>query len=148
MFKLALGNIFETPRVSRRQLLAAAFVLVLSSPIASAEVIEGEELKDPTRPADTPLVVAEEGGESFLSGLFGTASSLLGREYTVSFIRAGGREPVAMINEQLVKTGDIVDSAEVVAIDADSVSLRIDGVIQRVASFNNTVKSRAEPQQR
>lgn len=141
MFKQALENMFEAPCL---RLFALVFVFAQSVQPVSAEVIDGEELKDPTRPADAPLLVAAE--RDFLPGLFGPASNLMGRSYTVSFIRAGGREPVAMINEQLVKAGDMIDNAEVVAIDADSVSLRIDGVIQRVASFNNTVKSHAESQ--
>lgn len=127
------------------RLFALCFVLVLPSLDVRAETFDGEELKDPTRPADAPLVVAEEGEPGFLSGLFGSAASLLKSDYKVTFIRAGGTEPIAMVNEQLVKTGDMIGAAQVVSIDAQSVSLRVNGTIQRVATYSDTVKTQAEP---
>lgn len=114
--------------------------------VAQAEVIDGEDLRDPTRPVDA-MFPPGSGGSDVLSGLVSGAAGLLSRAYTVSFIRAGGSEPVAMVNEQLVKTGDMIGSAEVVAIDAHSVSLRVNGEIQRVSSFAETVKSRVEAPQ-
>jgi hypothetical protein len=120
------------------------FVLALPSLSTNAELFAGEELKDPTRPAGALLVNKAE-GEGFLNGLFGGATGLLNSNYKVTFIRAGGAEPVAMINERLVKTGDMIGEAEVISIDAQSVSLRVNGAVQRVASYNDTVKSLAEP---
>lgn len=133
---------FARARFSCILLCIGAF---LSVP-ASAEIVAGEELKDPTRPAGAALATGDASGPGFLSGLFGSASGLLNRNYNVSFIRAGGAEPVAMINATLVKTGDMIGEAEVVAIDAQSVSLRVNGVIQSVSSYSNTVKTLAEPQ--
>ncbi len=118
--------------------------LALPSLDVQAEVFGGEELKDPTRPAGAPL--AAEGGEGFLEGLFGNATGLLNSNYKVTFIRAGGAEPVAMINERLVKAGDMIGQAEVISIDAQSVSLRVDGAVQRVATYRDTVKTPAQPQ--
>lgn len=120
-------------------------VSVLNVSQVSAELIGGEELKDPTRPVDR-TESSDVSQDGFFSGLFGSASALLNSNYKVSFIRVGGAEPIAMVNEQLVKTGDSIGAAQVVSIETDSVSLLIDGVVQRVASFNDTVKIRAEPQ--
>lgn len=111
---------------------------------ANAEIFGDEDLKDPTRPVGASLVINEGQEDGIFSGLLGSAGSLLRSGYEVSFIRAGGAEPVAMINQVLVKTGDMIGEAEVVAIEADSVSLKVDGEIQRVASFSNTIKSRAQ----
>ena len=124
-------------------LLLLAFALPSLS--ASAEMFGGEELKDPTRPADAVPIVETEGGPGLLSGLFGSATSLLNSNYKVTFIRAGGSEPIAMINEKLVKTGDMIGAAEVISIDAQSVSLRVNGTIQRVATYSNTMKTQAAP---
>ena len=131
-----------------RRWVACVLLLLCALPSlsVSAETFSGEELKDPTRPAGAAPVVDAEGGVGFLDGLFGGAASLLNSNYEVTFIRAGGAEPVAMINAKLVKTGDMVGEAEVIAIDAQSVSLRVNGGIQRVTSYNGTVKTLAEPQ--
>ncbi len=120
---------------------------ILHSFAAQAEIIDGEELRDPTRPADATMPPGAQNEGGMLSGLFNNAAGLLGGGYTVSFIRAGGSEPVAMINEQLVKTGDTIGDAEVIAIDADSVSLRVNGIVQRVSSFDASLKSRVETPQ-
>ncbi len=123
---------------------ALLFALAVPSLEVSAEVFGGEELRDPTRPVGATL--SAEGGEGFLSGLFGSATSLLNSDYKVTFIRAGGSNPVAMVNEKLVKTGDMIGQAEVISIDAQSVSLRINGAVQRIASYNDTVKTQAQAQ--
>ncbi len=121
-------------------------VLMLGS-VVRAENIDGEELRDPTKPADAMLPASGQNQGGLLSGLFNNAAGLLGGGYTVSFIRAGGSEPVAMINERLVKMGDTIGDAEVIAIDADSVSLRVNGIVQRVSSFDGSLKSRVETPQ-
>ena len=146
MFSTKLQTRFALIPRWQRACLSCALLIALApaSLDARAEVFGGEELKDPTRPAGAPL--AAEGGEGFLSGLFGNATGLLNSNYKVTFIRAGGSEPVAMINERLVKTGDMIGQAEVISIDAQSVSLRVNGAVQRVASYNDTVKTLAEPQ--
>lgn len=136
-----------SPAQWRRGCLPYAMViaLVLPSFNVSAEIFEGEELKDPTRPVGASLSNGIE-GEGFLADLFGSATSLLNSNYKVTFIRAGGTTPVAMINERLVKTGDMIGEAEVISIDAQSVSLRINGAIQRVTSYSNTMKTQADLQ--
>lgn len=127
--------------------LVCVLFAVLAQPSfgASAQTFAGEELKDPTRPAGAAQNAGSESGAGFLAGLFGSATSLLNSNYKVTFIRAGGTNPVAMVNEQLVTTGDMIGEAEVIAIDAQSVSIRVNGSIQRVTSYNGTMKTLAEP---
>ncbi len=128
----------------RRLLVLLSLLSALCGNLARAELFDGEELKDPTRPAGAPLVMSdEEQEEGFFAGLFGSATQLLNSGYTVSFIRAGGAEPVAMVNDQLVRTGDSIGDAQVVAIDSEGVSLRVNGEIQRVTSYSSSVKTRA-----
>lgn len=120
-----------------------AVALLAMAGAASADVIDGEELKDPTRPMGAIRGGQAGQGGGLLSGLLGNAEALLSQAYTVSFIRAGGTNPVAMVNDQLVRAGDRIGEAEVVAIDRDRVSLRINGEVRQVMSFDSSVKSRA-----
>lgn len=136
---------YPLPRAGKCLLLS---VLLMSAVSAQAEMIDGEDLKDPTRPMGVSASMAAEGNGrgvgSLLAGLLGGATDLLSGGYTVSFIRAGGTDPVAMINDQLVRAGDRVGEAEVVSIDRDRVSLRIDGEVREIMGFDSSVKSRAD----
>ncbi|MCP5357093.1 MAG: hypothetical protein H7A06_03000 [Pseudomonadales bacterium] len=136
---------YPLPRAGKCLLLS---VVLMSAVSAQAEMIDGEDLKDPTRPMGVSASMAAEGNGrgvgSLLAGLLGGATDLLSGGYTVSFIRAGGTDPVAMINDQLVRAGDRVGEAEVVSIDRDRVSLRIDGEVREIMGFDSSVKSRAD----
>ena len=136
---------YPLPRAGKCLLL---LVLLMSAVPAQAEMIDGEDLKDPTRPMGVSAAMEAEGNGrgvgSLLAGLLGGATDLLSGGYTVSFIRAGGTDPVAMINDQLVRAGDRVGEAEVVSIDRDRVSLRIDGEVREIMGFDSSVKSRAD----
>ena len=118
--------------------------LLIATSMAHAAVFDGEELRDPTRP-DGALVEAA-GEEGLFSSLFGSGVSLLNSGYRVSFIRAGGSEPVAMVNNQLVRRGDMIGTAQVLSIDTDSVSLQVNGVVQKITSFDMSLKSPVEAQ--
>lgn len=143
------GKIVERVKAMRPvwQGRASWWLLTLAlSPLGSsafAEMIDSEELKDPTRPSGAATLPQGSALASGLAGLLDT-SGLFSKDYSVSFIRAGGAEPVAMINQQLVSAGDKVGDAQVLAIDSDSVSLRIDGEVRKIMSFSSSVKSRAE----
>ncbi|MES3007222.1 MAG: hypothetical protein V4751_05570 [Pseudomonadota bacterium] len=130
--------------------------------VVSAELFGEEELRDPTRPVS--VRVAADG--SFLFGLMdalggfgndlrggiedlgslgvGALEGIVSTGYNVSFIRTGGERPVAMINEQLVGLGDVIGEATVVNIEADSVTLLVNGQEQRVSSFAAPVKVRVD----
>ncbi len=130
--------------------------------VVSADLFGEEELRDPTRPVS--VRVAADG--SFLFGLMdalggfgdglrggiedlgrlgaGALEGIVSTGYNVSFIRTGGERPVAMINEQLVGPGDVIGEATVVNIEADSVTLLVNGQEQRVSSFVAPVKVRVD----
>ncbi|MDO9317494.1 MAG: hypothetical protein Q7V56_04760 [Gammaproteobacteria bacterium] len=150
-------------RVLRLGVVWAAGLVVLSvGSIASAELFGDEELRDPTRPAS--VRVAADG--SFLFGLMdafggfgdglrtglddlsafgaGAIGEIVSSGYTVSFIRTGGERPVAMVNQQLVAPGDVIGEATVVSIDADGVTLLVNGQEQRVSNFIAPVKARVD----
>ncbi len=141
----------------------AGTMLVLSGvSIARAELFGDEDLRDPTRPAS--VRVAADG--SFLFGLMdalggfgdglrtglddlsefgaGAIGEMVSSGYTVSFIRTGGERPVAMVNQQLVSPGDVIGEATVVSIDADGVTLLVNGQEQRVSNFIAPVKARVD----
>ncbi len=141
----------------------AGTMLVLSAvSIARAELFGDEDLRDPTRPAS--VRVAADG--SFLFGLMdalggfgdglrtglddlsefgaGAIGEMVSSGYTVSFIRTGGERPVAMVNQQLVSPGDVIGEATVVSIDADGVTLLVNGQEQRVSNFIAPVKARVD----
>ncbi len=142
--------------------LTATIVVLSSVSMASAELFGDEELRDPTRPAS--VRVAADG--SFLFGLMdalggfgdglrtglddlgalgaGALGEMVSSGYTVSFIRTGGERPVAMVNQQLVAPGDVIGEATVVSIDADGVTLLVNGQEQRVSNFVAPVKARVD----
>lgn len=81
-----------------------------------AEVIDGEELVDPTRPLTVEIsAVTEEVLEEL--------RTVIPPGYEVSFIRAGGSSPIAVINGQSVTIGELAGGATVVAIDRNGVTL-------------------------
>jgi hypothetical protein len=147
VYNTGLQARFVATALLRQLSLVCALCGMLAVPSLSigAETFGGEELKDPTRPAGAQVVVGAAGGAGFISGLLGSANGLLNSNYKVTFIRAGGTDPVAMINEKLVKTGDMIGEAEVISIDAQSVSLRVNGSIRRVTSYESTMRTPAQP---
>ncbi|MDO8273064.1 MAG: hypothetical protein Q7U82_14305 [Gammaproteobacteria bacterium] len=140
----------------------AGILVLTGASLASAELFGDEELRDPTRPAS--VRVAADG--SFLFGLMdafggfgnglrtglddlsafgaGALGDIVSSGYTVSFIRTGGERPVAMVNQQLVAPGDVIGEATVVSIDADGVTLLVNGQEQRVSNFTAPVKARVD----
>ena len=108
-------------------------------PGVSADVIDGEEFLDPTRPLVVERAQSEtedEGGS--LLDLFRAA---VPTEFEVTFVRAGSTSPMAIINNQRVTIGDVVGGATVVAIDRNGVTMEVDGLQLEVSLFGNSVKS-------
>lgn len=98
----------------------AHFSLLLSALVAggqiSAELIDGEELVDPTRPFN--ITVSVDTGEAL--EIFRT---VVPESFELSFVRAGGGSSLAVINGQSVKVGDLVGGARVIVIDRNGVTL-------------------------
>lgn len=83
---------------------------------------DGEDLRDPTRPSGA-VAPGQSAGESGASHGTGVVMD----QYQVSFIRAGGSEPMAVINDQPVRVGEEINGARVLAIEAGVVALDVNG---------------------
>ena len=107
--------------------------------IAKADLIDGEELMDPTRPllVEQAVVTEEESGGSLLD-MFRAAVST---EFEVTFVRASSNSPMAIVNDQRVTIGDVISGATVVAIDRNSVTMEVDGLQQEISLYSTNVKS-------
>lgn len=113
--------------------LLLLWALVGSGQIA-AELIDGEELVDPTRPLNIAISVdTEEALEIF--------RTVVPESFAVSFIRAGSSSSVAVINGQSVTIGDLIGGAKVVAIDRNGVTLLTsDNEEKRVGLSSTNIK--------
>jgi hypothetical protein len=123
--------------VSRPVVILPVLVLILCGGKVAADVIDGEELVDPTRPFY--FEVSANGETEALRRLRNAAPV----SYDISFIRASDSSPVAIINEQRVTLGDVIGGATVVAIDRSSVTLLINEEEQRINLYSDSVKSPA-----
>lgn len=117
-----------------RLLLLTISVMCPGLLLAQTESIDGETLKDPTRPlffSQTATGVDDE--------VLDMISGVIPSSYDVSFIRAGSA-PMAVINNQRVSIGDEIGGAKVVAIDRSSVTLSVNDEERRVSLFDTSVK--------
>lgn len=101
---------------------------------AAADVIDGEELADPTRPF--ALSIASD--SSLVQELI---RNVVPASYDLSFIRASGSAPMAVINQQRVTIGDIIGGAQVKAIDRSGVTLLIGDEERKISLYDVSVKT-------
>ena len=115
-------------------LLITAVVQVSQS---MADVIDGEELVDPTRPfyLESSGQFPDEPSRVVAPGSF-----------EVSFVRIGSSSAMAIVNSQRVTIGDVIGGATVVAIDRGGVTLMVDEQEQRVNMYRNDIKAPAATQ--
>lgn len=99
-----------------------------------ADVIDGEELADPTR----PFQFADVDDDASILEMIRT---VVPSSYDLSFVRAGGDTPIAVINQQQLTIGDVIGGAEVIAIDRGGVTLLINDEEQRVSLYGVSVKT-------
>jgi len=110
----------------------------LASAVATAEVIDGEELVDPTRPL--MMAAARDDLDSSVSEMI---RNVVPSSYDVSFVRASSASPIAVINEQRVTIGDQIGGATVIAIDRSGVTLSINDEERRISVFDTSIKTSA-----
>lgn len=103
---------------------------------ALADVIEGENLVDPTRPLLAGSASPQPIPAVLSDSMDGAAAS-----FQVSFIRASGTNPVAIVNNQRVTIGDSIGGAEIVAISRNRVTLLIDEQEQVLSIFDTALKA-------
>ncbi|NKB33364.1 MAG: hypothetical protein GKR91_09725 [Pseudomonadales bacterium] len=113
-------------------------IMLTISPInfALADLIDGEELIDPTRPI---FVTGDGGGD--LGDIAAMIRDVIPASYELSFVRASESSPMAVINEQRVTIGDVIGGATVVSIDRDGVVLSVNEQERRISLFGSNVKT-------
>ena len=117
-----------------------ASLLLLSCQVALADVIDGEELIDPTRPLFISTI-SSLGGDIDVSGII---ANVIPSSWDVSFIRASGSSPMAVVNNERVTIGDTVGGAEVIEIDRNSVTLLINEEERRISIYDTAFKRQAQ----
>jgi hypothetical protein len=122
-----------------RVLLMLATVVSTSSALAASR--DDELLVDPTVPLSIAFSTSDtdrndDTDGSSLFGLFGAFTS-----YELGSILIRAEDRVAVINEERVRVGDKIGSAVVAAIEADHVSLNVDGEIQTLPLYENSIKT-------
>jgi len=108
-------------------------LLVVGS-LAEADIIDGEDFVDPTK----PLFYVDNSNIGVVEQIFRT---VVPASYDISFIRAGGESSTAVINNVRVSVGDIIGGAEVLLIDREGVLLLIDDEERRINMYENRIKS-------
>lgn len=121
----------------RRLYTVLMMIVACSGGALTADVIDGEEFVDPTRPIFFEPVTAP-GPDSSVTTMI---NNVLPSSFDLSFIRTGGAGAMAVINNQRVKVGDNIGGAQVIAIDRNSVILSINDQERRISLFDTNVKS-------
>lgn len=102
-----------------------------------AELVNGEDLTDPTRPLDFDRQAISEG-----LNLGGIASRF--NNYKVSSILIRQQLRIAVVNSQRVSIGDEIGNARVTDIDSESVTLDINGESRVIRLYENSIKTLIE----
>lgn len=118
-----------------RYLLTVMLGLLVSS-VTFADVIDGEELVDPTRP-----IFVNRSSPVEDDAVLDMIRRVVPSSYDVSFVRASSSAPMAVINDQRVTIGDTIGGATVVAIDRNGVTLSINSEERRISLFGTSVKT-------
>ena len=118
-----------------KKAIATTFFLSMGCINSSwAEVIDGEDFVDPTR----PLFEFNTSGEE-TSGVLDLIRNVVPSSYDLSFIRSGN-SPIAVVNSERVTVGDMVGGAEVMAINRNSVTLSVNGEEQTISLYGDSIK--------
>lgn len=118
----------------RRSQSLIFLVAVFIAGQSAAELIDGEDFRDPTE----PIVSAAPVREVESGGLF---SAFAPSAFTLTFVRDSDTSPMAVINDTRVTIGDRINGALVVAIDRNGVTLRVNDEDSRINLFSTSVKS-------
>jgi hypothetical protein len=111
---------------------------VLMAQVAYGATLDDELRVDPTAPLDFVAAANSESEESGILGidLFGVFTS-----YELSSILIRAEDRIAVINETRVRVGDTVGSAIVASIEPDHVTLNVDGEIETLELYGNSIKT-------
>lgn len=114
----------------KSSLFASALVILFSRLSYAQVTIDGETFEDPTQPLTLPRLeaAAAQAPRKPVSGVF-----------AVGFVRVAQNNSIAVINGEQAEIGTQIDGAEVIAIDASGVTLRVGDEIRIVAPFSSIV---------
>lgn len=103
-------------------------------------------VNDPTVPLNIAFSDSDAGANSddrslidMLSDFAGLGGAFVSYELNSVLIRAEDR--IAVINGERVRVGDKVGSATVASIEADQVVLNVDGEMQTLRRYKNSIKT-------
>lgn len=110
----------------------------LAAHVAYGAAMDDELLVDPTAPLNMSVSAdIEAGGNGILDlDIFGAFTS-----YELSSVLIRAEDRIAVINDTRVRVGDTVGSATVASIEADHVTLNIDGEIETLQLYGNSIKT-------
>lgn len=133
---LLVSRVAASTVVNGRKLVLAGFAVAsfLAVAGASAEIIDGEELIDPTRPFMAESLSAND------SSVMDMIRNVIPASYDLSFVRMSGETSIAVINNQRVKVGDVIGGAVVMQIDRSGVTLNINNEERRIEIYGTSVK--------
>ena len=126
---------------SPRRVLRAMSVLACAASFAGsthAATQDDELLVDPTVPLN-PAIVSDGGADPGEGGILDLFDTLTSYELSSVLIRANDR--LAVINGERVRVGDTVSGARVTAIEPDHVNLNVNGPIERVELYTDSIKT-------
>lgn len=111
-------------------------VMTVTAPLTFSQTIEidGEVYRDPTQP---PGAIYQE---SAVISSEQEVPRIALSNFTLSFVRSGGINPVAVINNRTVTEGDEVSGAVVARIQAGAVVLLIEGQEQVLSLYRQPVR--------
>lgn len=110
------------------------FNALLLSSIVHGDVIDGEDLVDPTRPL---MALTVEDDSVDLGAIY---RAVVPASFDLSFVRASSSNPMAVINNQRVTIGDVIGGATVAEISRSSVTLLVNGEERKIGLYDTSVK--------
>lgn len=117
--------------------------MLLLSYYAYSATQEDELLVDPTMPLDVQLAGDTSGGFDIETGISDAGGLFTGlfNSYELGSVLIRGDDRIAVINEQRVREGDNIGNATVISIETDSVTLNVDGEIEKLELYENSIKT-------
>ena len=119
--------------MSRNSVYAIALAILIPQLSCAQVTIDGEKFEDPTQPLSLPRLEAAARAEALRKPVSGV--------FAVGFVRVSRNTSIAVVNGEQAEVGTQIDGAEVVAIDASGVTLRVGDKTRVVAPFSSIVSS-------
>ncbi len=121
-----------------KNMLSLALLTAVMAGSALAATQDDELLVDPTMPLGMTVGgdAATAGNSASLLDIFNGFTS-----YELSSVLIRAEDRLAVINDKRVRIGDKIGSAVVASIEADHVTLNVDGEIETLKLYENSIKT-------